>query len=288
MIPYDSPRRLAAFLAQRGLSPKKRFGQNFLVDAGVRGRILGLLAPEKGTRVWEIGPGLGAMTRALLEAGVLLRTFEIDRGFIAVLEEEFAGEQNFTLVAGDVLRRWPEFREESPRLIFGNLPYSVAAVLIADFLEKDFIQSRWLFMVQKEVAARMAARPGTKSYSSFSLLCQTFTELRLHDDIPPAAFYPRPEVFSTIVELIPRKDQPRIENRGLYLGLARSLFASRRKTIKNNLLPWAASQGKDATWTEGLIREAGLDGGLRGEVLSVEEVVHLANIATNYFAAGQN
>ncbi|MCL1818190.1 MAG: 16S rRNA (adenine(1518)-N(6)/adenine(1519)-N(6))-dimethyltransferase RsmA, partial [Spirochaetaceae bacterium] len=281
MIPHDSPRRLAAFLAERGLSPKKRFGQNFLIDADARAGILALLAPEKGMRVWEIGPGLGFMTRGLLDAGAVLRAFEIDRGFIRILKEEFAGEKNFTLVEGDVLRQWPEYRKEAPRLVFGNLPYSVAALLIAGFLEKDFTNSRCIFMIQKEVASRMAAQPGTKNFSSFSLLCQTFMDVRLHGDISPEAFYPRPKVFSTLVELLPRPLAPRITDRGLYLGLVRALFASRRKTIKNNLLPWAASRGKNAAWAEQLTRDADIDPNLRGETLCAEQAVRLANTAAD-------
>ena len=280
MIPYNSPHGLAAFLAQRGLSLKKRFGQNFLVNAGVRDRILALLAPEKGMCVWEVGPGLGCMTALILEAGCTLRAFEIDRGFIAVLKEEFAdGKGSFTLAEGDVLDAWPAFKDDSPAAVFGNLPYSAAAALIADFLEKDFTASRWVFMVQKEVALRMTAKPGTKDYSSFSILCQSFMDVRLCFDVPSSAFYPRPEVLSAVVELRPRPEAPRIACRGLYLGLVRAVFASRRKTLKNNLIPWARSLKQDDAWAGDLLDAAGLPAGIRGETLCVEELVRLANAA---------
>jgi 16S rRNA (adenine1518-N6/adenine1519-N6)-dimethyltransferase len=281
MIPYDSPKGLAAFLAGRGLAPKKRFGQNFLVSPGARGKILSLLRPEAGLRVWEVGPGLGCMTACLLEAGAVLRAFEIARGFITILKEEFGagGEGSFTLSEGDVLETWPAFREEAPALVFGNLPYSAASALIADFLEKDFTRSRWVFMVQKEVAARMVARPGTKEYSSFSLLCQTFMNVRRQFDVSPEAFYPRPEVVSSVVELSPRPDAPAIVERGLYLSLLRAVFASRRKTLKNNLLPWAASRKRDETWVTRLLDASDIMPGLRGETLSVEELARLAGAA---------
>jgi 16S rRNA (adenine1518-N6/adenine1519-N6)-dimethyltransferase len=227
------------------------------------------------------------MSAAILEAGALLRAFEIDRGFIAILKEEFAARAGrFALAEGDVLAAWPAFREEAPSLVFGNLPYSAAAALVADFIEKDFCQGRWVFMVQKEVAARMAALPGTKSYSSFSLLCQTFMNVRLHFDVSPAAFYPRPEVFSRVVELTPRPDAPVIANRGLYLGLLRAVFASRRKTIKNNLLPWAAPRKKDEAWVARLLGAAGLEGGARGETLSPGELARLANTAAAFGVCG--
>ncbi|MDR1932027.1 MAG: 16S rRNA (adenine(1518)-N(6)/adenine(1519)-N(6))-dimethyltransferase RsmA [Spirochaetales bacterium] len=279
MVPYNSPKQLAVFLAQHGLSLKKRFGQNFLVNADVRGRILSLLSPARGTRVWEIGPGLGCMSAAILETGALLNVFEIDRGFIKILVEEFSARENFRLIEGDVLKTWPPLRDEKPGLIFGNLPYNSAAALIADFLEKDFIQSRWVFMVQKEVAARMAAKPGTKNYSSFSLLCQTFMTVQLLFEVSPAAFYPRPEVFSCVAGLQPRPDQPVILCRGIFFGILRALFASRRKTLKNNLLPWAASLGKDADWVTRLLDNAGLRPEIRGETLSAADAVSLANQA---------
>jgi 16S rRNA (adenine1518-N6/adenine1519-N6)-dimethyltransferase len=279
MIPYNSPGQLAAFLAERGLALKKRYGQNFLVDAGVRRRLLSLLSPVQGTRVWEVGPGLGCMSAAILETGAALNVFEIDRGFIKVLIEEFGACQNFTLTEGDVLQTWPPIRGENPRLIFGNLPYNAAAALIADFLEKDFVQGRWVFMVQKEVALRMSARPGTKSYSSFSLLCQTFMNVRLHFDVSPAAFYPRPEVLSSVVELEAMPDAPAIVNRGLYLSLIRAVFASRRKTIKNNLVPWAAARGKDETWVQRLLETADLRPSIRGETLAPADLARLAAAA---------
>jgi 16S rRNA (adenine1518-N6/adenine1519-N6)-dimethyltransferase len=229
--------------------------------------------------VWEIGPGLGCMTAAIAETGTRLRVFEFDRGFVKILAEEFADRNNFFLTEGDVLKTWPLHREEKPDIIFGNLPYSIAAALIGDFLEKDFTRSRWVFMVQKEVASRMAAEPGTKNFSSFSLLCRTFMDVKIRFDVSPWAFYPRPEVFSTVVELVPRRSPPEILNREIFLSLLGALFASRRKTLKNNLLPWAASQGKDSAWALGLSEKAGLPPGIRGETLSVEELAALANTA---------
>jgi 16S rRNA (adenine1518-N6/adenine1519-N6)-dimethyltransferase len=279
MIPYNSPKQLAAFLAEQGLAVKKRFGQNFLVDSGVRKKIISLLAPERGMTVWEIGPGLGCMTAAILETGTRLRVFELDRGFIRILSGEFGGRENFLLTPGDVLKTWPSHREEKPDIIFGNLPYSIAAALIGDFLEKDFTQSRWVFMTQKETAARMAAPAGTKNYSSFSLLCRTFMDVKIHFDVSPGAFYPRPKVFSSLVELRARRDPPEILDRGIFLGLLGALFSSRRKTLKNNLLPWAASQGRDAAWVTRLLEKTDTDPGIRGEVLSAENVAALANRA---------
>lgn len=283
MIPHNSPKSIAAFLAGRGLALKKRFGQNFLIDAGLRRKILTLLGPRQGIKLWEIGPGLGSMTLPILEAGARVRAFEIDRGFIAILREEFAGYENFFLTEGDALAAWPVFREEEPETIFGNLPYRSAAALIADFLEKDFTASRWVFMVQKEVALRMAAQPGTKDYSSFSLLTQTFMDVHLRFDVPPAAFYPRPGVVSTVVELFPRKDSPALAERSLFTEVLRALFSSRRKTLKNNLIPWAAGRGIDPAGACRLLESSGLNASARGENLSPEDVARLSNLAAEFF-----
>ena len=136
-------------------------------------------------------------------------------------------------------------------------------------------------MVQKEVALRMRAKPGTKAWSSFSLLCQTFMNVRLCFDVAPPAFYPRPEVLSAVVELKPRPDAPAIKSRGLYLGLVRAVFASRRKTLKNNLVPWARSLKKDDAWAASLLDAAGIKPGIRGETLCVEDLVRLANAAAS-------
>jgi 16S rRNA (adenine1518-N6/adenine1519-N6)-dimethyltransferase len=287
MIPCDSSKQLAAFLRERGFSMKKRFGQNFLIDANVRRRIFSLLSPARDERIWEIGPGLGSMTKTILETGALLRAFEIDHGFVRILFEEFGAMKNFSLCEGDALATWPACREEKPRIIFGNLPYSAASALIADFLEKDFTQARQVFMIQKEVAVRMCAKPESKNYSSFSLLCQSFMTAKILFDVSPAAFYPRPEVVSSLVELNPRPDPPPIVNRSLYLGLLRAVFAFRRKTLKNNLDSWAASIGQDTAWLMRLLETAGLPPGIRGETLGVPELVRLANAAAGAEKSGE-
>ena len=134
-------------------------------------------------------------------------------------------------------------------------------------------------MVQREVARRMAARPGSKDYSSFSLLCRTFAEVETHFDAAPGSFYPPPEVVSTVVELRPKIPCPAIADRRLYLDLLRALFASRRKTIKNNMLRFAAGTGRDPEWAASVLDAAGIDPGARGEDLDAGDVARLANAA---------
>ena len=169
-LDYDSPRALRAWLDHRGLGMRKQLGQNFLINGPARRRLLDALAIEPGDRVWEIGPGLGAMTAGLLERGAEVSAFELDRGFIAALEEFFGGQRGFTLIPGDVLKTWPAAwaalgRETGATpLLLGNLPYNIATTLLADLVEKNCFFRRMVVTVQREVARRMIAKPGTPEY----------------------------------------------------------------------------------------------------------------------------
>ncbi len=278
-LPYDSPRELSELLARRGLSLKKRFGQNFLVSPGARQRIVDALELEDDMLVWEIGPGLGVMTGMLLDRGVRLRAFEIDHGFVRVLEEEFAERPRLRVVPGDVLDTWKQVAEEegTPDRVMGNLPYSSASAIIAKFTEAAFLPPLQVYTVQKEMALRMSASPGSKDYSSFSVLCRTFLDPELVGDLKAGSFFPAPEVTSTIVRLRPRSGTEAIRDRKLLLVLIPSLFASRRKTIWNNLIasPLSVRCGKE------LLRAAldaeGIPPGVRGETLPPERITALAD-----------
>jgi 16S rRNA (adenine1518-N6/adenine1519-N6)-dimethyltransferase len=167
-INYDSAAALKALLEERGLGMRKKFGQNFLINPLVRRKLADALEVGEGDAVWEIGPGLGAMTRELLERKARVRAFEIDPGFSALLEDFFKDELNFTLVQGDVLKTWR--RAEKAGYLLGNLPYNIGAVFLADLIEGRRFFKRMVVTVQREVARRMAAKPGSADYSSFSVL----------------------------------------------------------------------------------------------------------------------
>ncbi len=203
---HDSPAEIRRTLAELGLTLKKRWGQNFLINPGVRDKILELVDPRPDETVWEIGPGLGCLTSALLGRCRLLVGFEIDHGLIRFLQSSFAGREDFALEAGDAVERWSEVRERRgvPDKVVGNLPYSAASAVIGSFAEKGFSPKRLVFTVQRELAARLAAAPGGKNYSSFSVLCQRAYRVREAFSIRPGSFYPAPQVTSTVVELEPR------------------------------------------------------------------------------------
>jgi 16S rRNA (adenine1518-N6/adenine1519-N6)-dimethyltransferase len=263
-INYDSARELRSFLEERQLGMRKKFGQNFLITRDIRNRLVDALGIEKGEAVWEIGPGLGAMTRELLDRGAGVRAFEIDPGFIRVLRELFGGDENFTLIEGDVFKTWPR-AGEAPYLL-GNLPYNIGAALLADFIEKGRFFKRMVITVQKETARRAAALPGSADYASFSVLCAsayTVTPLMI---IRGSSFYPAPRVDSQGLRL-DRKTGPGFPAPSpLFYPLVRGLFSSRRKMIKNNLQSFISSRIiKDGKENEDLARKILETCALRGD-----------------------
>jgi 16S rRNA (adenine1518-N6/adenine1519-N6)-dimethyltransferase len=269
----DSPADIRALLETKGLALKKRWGQNFLVNRGARERLVSILSPQKDETVWEIGPGLGAMTGMLAASSGRVFAFEVDRGLCRYLEESLHERPNFTLVPGDFLDTWKGIRETqgAPDRILGNLPYSSASLMIADIIESGARPSRMVFTVQRELADRMASPPGQKSYSSFSVLCQSCFSVGDRGDLQPGSFYPVPDVVSSIVEMTPAPWAPDLEELQALSRLARMLFASRRKTIRNN--------AKDGAVQEAL-RHEGIDMGLRAEQIAPEVFLRLARRLT--------
>lgn len=285
-VNYDSPRELSAFLEERGLRLQKKFGQNFLINRGAREKILEILGAEAGDRVWEIGPGIGAMTAMLLERGALLTAFELDRGFSRVLRELFGEDSRFSLVEGDALRTWKPVRDTAgaPDFVMGNLPYNAASAIILDMIRERIGCRKMVFTVQKEAAQRMAAGAGDPSYSSFSIICRFEHEVRLCGDLRPGSFFPAPEVVSSIVEIVPAPEKPRPLDRELFFALVESLFAARRKTVRNNLHSNLRYRGIGPELAMRALEEEGISPSLRGENLTPEQVVSLSNRLTGLIA----
>jgi len=237
MINYNSPSALKTFLEKEGLGMRKKFGQNFLINPKIRQSLVQSL--DAIDEVWEIGPGLGAMTKLLLDKGLMVKAFEIDNGFIQLLKKIFSHEKNFFLIEGDVMKTWKDqpLSQHMPFLL-GNLPYNIAAALIADLIENKRIFSRIVVTVQKEVALRMAAPAGSSDYSSFSVLCSCAYRVKPLMLIGRESFYPQPNVDSMGVLLESRLTDSPPE---IFYPLVRALFASRRKTVKNNLSAFLSS-----------------------------------------------
>jgi 16S rRNA (adenine1518-N6/adenine1519-N6)-dimethyltransferase len=283
---YDSPSAINAFLQERGLAPQKRFGQNFLIRRNAREKLSRALSPPKDSTVWEIGAGLGAMTSILLDRGARVKAFEIDKGFCGVLTELFSDSKNFSLVEGDALKTWKG--EGGAEFLAGNLPYNIAARLVGGFIENGLFFKRMVITVQREVALRMAAKPGSPDYSSLSVLCSSAYSVKHIAALKSDCFYPAPNVDSSGL-CLERKDSAPIEGyTPHFYRTVRALFASRRKTLKNNLLTFIKSAGpKNGGTAEELcarlLRATDLDPAERAENLACEDFIRLSTALGDYF-----
>lgn len=276
---YNSPAELKQILDINGFSMQKKFGQNFLINSDARKKLIDTLEVDENTSVWEVGPGLGAMTSEILERNAELTVFEIDRGFASLISnyfEDFAKKDKFFLVEGDVLKTWKNHLEKTkiPDRFFGNLPYNIAATIIADTIENNVRFDRCVFTVQKEVAQRMTAKPGQSDYSSFSVLCQWAYDLQNVIDLSGGNFWPKPNVDSRAVLFTKKADFPSCENPSLFIRMQRALFSSRRKTVRNNLSQFLQNNELAVE----CLNLADIDIMKRAEVLTIEQLLKLSDI----------
>lgn len=281
---YNSPQALKALLDENGMAMQKKFGQNFMVNPSARTRIVDMLGLESGQRVWEVGPGLGCMTAEIMSRGADIKVFEIDRGFINLLRTYFADEENtgrFEIVQGDVLKTWKNEAKKSNGdgfmegiKLFGNLPYNIAATFIADTIARGFIFDRCVFTVQKEVTERICAKPGTKNYSSFTVLCQWKYVVSSGIELAAGNFWPRPNVASQAV-LFERREKPlECSDSDFFVKFVHALFSNRRKTVSNNLKSMVpATISYDEIFDEACVSKSE-----RAENISVEGLLRLSEV----------
>ena len=274
---YNSPLALKAFLDENGMAMQKKFGQNFLVNADARKKIIDSLDIDENSTVWEVGPGLGSMTDEILGRGAKLTAFEIDHGFARLVRqffENYSEKGKFELVEGDVLKTWKKYSDENgaAQRFFGNLPYNVAATIIADTINEGVRFDKAVVTIQKEVAQRMTAKEGTENYSSFSVLCQWAYNVKNIVDLAGGNFWPVPNVASRAVLMTKSEDFPRCQNPKLFMKMLRQLFSSRRKTVRNNMLALAGNEKTDQA-----LEKAGIKGSVRAEDLSVDLLLKLSD-----------
>ncbi len=273
-----SPTATLAVLKERGLSTRKSLGQHFLVDDNIIGRILEMAKLDGTEPVLEIGPGIGTLTVALCAAAGHVVAVERDDRLgpqLASIAEECG---NLTLIHDDAVTvdtAALNAPQGPPRMLVANLPYGVAAtVVLRYFQELPSLESATI-MVQAEVASRMTAVPGTKSYGAYSVKLQLLASPAGRFPVPRTCFMPPPRVDSSVVRLdrAPRIDPPELI--AAAVRTADAAFAQRRKTLRNSL---RASLDASADVLEAALCEAGIDGSRRAEVLSVDEFLHLGAI----------
>ncbi len=276
-----SPRVLQDLLRRHDFRVKKKLGQNFLVDANILDKIIRSLAPAGEHRVLEIGPGVGTLTRVLARKANHVVALELDLELFPVLEETLRGCSNITLVHGDAaktdLGRLMETAPGAgPVVVVGNLPYYATTPIIFNFLGGSLSWERAVFMVQKEVAQRMVARPGTKEYGALTVTISYYTEVETAAVVSPDSFYPRPEVESAVIRLDRRAKTPGAwVDSFSFSQVVRAAFAYRRKTLENALTRYPGL-GLKKSLVRPLLVAAGIEPSRRGETLSVEEFTELA------------
>ncbi|MGC1381943.1 MAG: 16S rRNA (adenine(1518)-N(6)/adenine(1519)-N(6))-dimethyltransferase RsmA [Candidatus Baltobacteraceae bacterium] len=269
-----SPRRL---LAQAKLRPKKRFGQNFLVNASAARRIaeLSLHGALPHTQTLEIGAGTGTLTHALLEAGADLTALEIDRNLVELLgsRDDLPGAR--ILEADALTFDYEAWARRRPWIVSGNLPYNIATPLLISLIEMTRGPSSLTVTLQKDVADRLAARPGTPAYGSLSVAVQYAMLVELAFTLAPQSFYPAPKVRSSVVRLVRRAEPAvRVRDLPLFWKVVRGAFAYRRKTLANTLS--LALDLDRAAIVQALARSS-LSPELRGERLDLNDFARLAD-----------
>lgn len=251
---------------------RKRFGQNFLVDPRVIRRIIEAIAPASADRIVEIGPGLGALTKPLLDAVGHLDVLEIDRDIVASLREQYPPER-LSVHEGDALDF--EFASLGNDLrVVGNLPYNISTPLLFRVGDAAAHVRDCHFMLQKEVVDRMVSPPGTREYGRLSVMLQYRFDLEKLFEVGSGAFRPAPRVTSAIVRMAPKSGEgdARALDEAVFGRLVTQAFSFRRKTLRNALQGWL---------DEAALEAVGLDPGLRPETLSVGDFVAAANAAVS-------
>lgn len=257
---------------------QKRFGQNFLIDAHVVNKIVAAADITKDDIVLEIGPGIGTMTQYLAEAAGHVYAVEIDKNLLPVLDETLAEYDNVTVVNNDILK--VDIRElvgDREVKVVANLPYYITTPIIMGLFENHIPASSITVMVQKEVAMRMQAGPGSKDYGALSLAVQYYAKPYIVANVPPNCFMPRPNVGSAVIRLTKHEKPPvEVKDESLMFRLIRASFNQRRKTLQNGInnaanLSFSKEQVVDA------LNALGLSESVRGEALTLEQFAALAN-----------
>ena len=274
-------KEVTALLERHGFRFSKSLGQNFLTAAWVPRRIAeeALIAPGDG--VLEVGPGVGCLTVELAEKAERVLALELDERLRGVLSETLSEHPNVSVVFADAVKAdlrslCGEYFGGRPVRVCANLPYNVTSPLLTAFLKAGCFESVTV-MVQKEVAARLCARPGTAEYGAFTLLVQWYAEAEKLFDVPPDCFMPRPKVTSTVIRLCRRPSPPvRVRDEEFFFAVVRAAFNQRRKTLVNAVS--AGMREVARADVEKALAEMGLSPTVRGEALSAEQFAALSDI----------
>lgn len=264
---------------------QKKFGQNFLIDSHVLNKIIAAAGVTKDDVVLEIGPGFGTMTQYLAEAAKEVIAVEIDKTLIPILQDTLKDYDNITLINEDILKvdiaaLVQEKNGGKPVKVVANLPYYITTPIIMGLFESHVPLENITVMVQKEVAERMQAGPGTKDYGALSLAVQFYAEPYIVANVPPNCFIPRPNVGSAVIRLT-KWANPKIQvkNEKFMFSLIRASFNQRRKTLQNSLVNGGIFVTKEQIVSA--LEELNLSPTIRGEALTLEQFARLSDLLNN-------
>lgn len=283
-----TPVRTKAILEKHGFSFKKSLGQNFLIDLNILNRIVDFAELTENSGAIEIGPGIGALTEQLAKRAKKVVAFEIDQRLLPILEETLEPYPHVKVIHEDVLKAnvkgviSEEFEEGQDLMVVANLPYYVTTPIIMKLLTDQLPIRGIVCMLQKEVADRIAAAPGTKDYGSLSIAIQYYTEAKTVMTVPKTVFIPQPNVDSAVIRLTKRPEPAvDVKNEEFFFTVVRASFAQRRKTIFNNLSSHFAKTIEKPNIEKALLA-AEIDPKRRGETLSIEEFGKLSDELVSY------
>ena len=282
MEKLSNPKETIQVLQKHEFQFKKKFGQNFLIDPHVLDKIVDAAQITKDDFVLEIGPGIGTLTQYLCENARQVLAVEIDDKLIPILKETLQPYDNVEVLHGDILKQDIQqiadtYNDGKPIKVVANLPYYITTPIIMGLFESNVPIDNITVMVQKEVADRMKAEPGTKDYGALSLAVQYYAKPYIAAFVPPNCFMPRPNVGSAVIRLDCLARVPvEVHNEKLMFRLIRASFNQRRKTLQNGIansaeLSFTKEQAARA------IEQAGFDVRIRGEKLGLEEFARLAD-----------
>ena len=278
----SNPQETIKVIQENGFTFHKKYGQNFLIDSHVIDKIISVADLDKNSRVLEIGPGIGTLTQYLAEAAGEVVAVEIDDKLIPILSKTLAEYDNVRVIHGDILKQDTEqIFGGKPFKIVANLPYYITTPIIMSLLESGVPAQSITVMIQKEVAERMQAAPGSKNYGALSLAVQYYAEPYLAANVPPNCFMPRPNVGSAVINLKRLETPPvSVKDPSQMFKLIRGAFNQRRKTLANAVANFdgVAYSREDV---EKALEAMGLDTRVRGEALTLEQFAALSDELTS-------
>ncbi|MBM4064829.1 MAG: ribosomal RNA small subunit methyltransferase A [Planctomycetes bacterium] len=289
-IPH-TPAVLKQIFSQRGISPNKRFGQNFLIDQNTLLSIPDIAELTDYDVVLEIGTGTGGLTRLLADRSRHVFTVEVDKKLFEMASDILKLYKNVTIINADILKtkhelnpdipskmlNWLKEHDQSHIKVVSNLPYNISTPVIVNLLEGNLPIELMVLMLQKEITERMTAIPGTREYGILSIITQIFSEVEVIKTLPPEVFWPRPDVYSAIVKLVVDKEKygGKITDYPFFRKILYAIFTSRRKTLLNSLEQLKFPE-VSREHIKRVIKHLQFDERIRGEVLSLDQLISLA------------